>query len=222
MTLPGKHKSIFTKIYQSCGWNGVGSGPGSQIGSTTLYRQLLERILHGNGIRRVVDLGCGDWQFSRLIDWTGVKYLGIDIVPKLIALNKANHSKNNVCFECGDIRTLSLPDADIYIIKDVLQHWPNSDIISFLSRTSTKPMLITNSVFGAPGSTNCDIPLGWFRPLDLLVHPFNIPGARVVLKYEILPAYDVKQVLLVNLDCNVASLCLTTLFREGGNLTLDT
>ena len=29
-------------------------------------------------IRTVVDLGCGDWQFSKYVDWRGIEYHGYD------------------------------------------------------------------------------------------------------------------------------------------------
>jgi len=38
------------------------------------YRTSLEDFIRANGVRSVLDYGCGDWQFSRLIDWQQAFY----------------------------------------------------------------------------------------------------------------------------------------------------
>jgi len=50
----------------------VGTGFGSLPWTTESYRRLLQDFLACRAIRSVVDVGCGDWQFSRLIDWRGI------------------------------------------------------------------------------------------------------------------------------------------------------
>lgn len=188
-----KHGEVFERIYGDGLWGG-GSGSGSRDATTLAYRQLLGRILAGGFARRVVDLGCGDWQFSRLIDWTGADYLGIDIVPTVIEANRRDGSsgQKKIRFECADIRDYSLPDADLYLVKDVLQHWPDGDVRSFLTRMAGREMLITNSV----GARHTDLKMpGHFRPLDVRRRPFSVP-AQELLCYEASPG-DIKLVLLV-------------------------
>src|SRR5271165_5564077 len=73
---------VFQAIYREGAW-GRGSGPGSKPSNTIEYRAFIE----ANGIQAVTDLGCGDWQFSYLIDWSGIEYLGLDLVPEVIAEN---------------------------------------------------------------------------------------------------------------------------------------
>jgi SAM-dependent methyltransferase len=63
---------------------GAGSGPGSASHETIAYRAFLQGFLQWNRVRSVVDLGCGDWQFSRFIDWSGVDYTGVDVVAPVI------------------------------------------------------------------------------------------------------------------------------------------
>jgi len=72
------HKRIFNNIYQNNLWD-FGSGPGSLEQNTTEYRIFLQNFIRQNKIKRVLDIGCGDWRFSRLMDWSGLVYTGIDV-----------------------------------------------------------------------------------------------------------------------------------------------
>jgi hypothetical protein len=47
------------------------------------------RFAEASSIRSATDLGCGDWQFSYLINWSNVEYPGIDLVPEVIDNNRA-------------------------------------------------------------------------------------------------------------------------------------
>jgi SAM-dependent methyltransferase len=192
-----EHEAAFVRSYRDCHWGG-GSGPGSRADSTVPYRKMLEDVLRRHGVRRVVDLGCGDWQFSRLIDWKGIDYLGVDVVPAMIREHTAKFARDNIRFARGDIRQFEMPEADLFIIKDLLQHWPTADIRSFLKRMGRRRMLVTNTLsqpFRRP--VNSEIPLGDYRPLALLEAPFKLRRAEILLEYEAEPG-DHKQVLLVN------------------------
>jgi hypothetical protein len=68
----------FEYIYAANIW-GHGSGGGSSPINTRGYRRFLQNFLRKNNIKSVVDLGCGDWQFSHLIDWKGIRYSGFDV-----------------------------------------------------------------------------------------------------------------------------------------------
>jgi SAM-dependent methyltransferase len=191
-----EHRLAFEKIYACHEWGG-GSGPGSHPRSTQLYRRLLQRILVECHVRRVVDFGCGDWRFSRLVNWSNVRYLGVDVVATVIESDRALYSTDNIEFKCADFRSGPIPGADLYILKDVLQHWPTRQIQDFLNRMADKQMLITNTVWHGGFPVNGDIPAGEYRPLDLLAEPFNLCSARVLLEYFATPL-DYKRVLLVN------------------------
>lgn len=61
---------VFTSIYSNLEW-GVAedgdpsSGWGSFPDNTSNYMQFLTNFIRSAGIRDVVDLGCGSWEFSR-------------------------------------------------------------------------------------------------------------------------------------------------------------
>ncbi len=167
----------FRNIYETDHWNG-GSGEGSAIAATDAYRPVLEAVVAGSDVRSVVDAGCGDWQFSRLVDWSGKRYAGVDIVPEVVAANRAAFARPGIEFVAGDIRTETLPDADLLVCKDVLQHWDVRSIEGFLARNLPRYRyaLITNDVASVHIGTdmlNAEIPIGHWRTLDPERPPFR-------------------------------------------------
>ncbi len=168
----------FRHIYETDHWKG-GSGEGSAIEATEPYRRVLEAVVSGSDVTSIVDAGCGDWQFSRLVDWAAKRYVGVDIVPEVVAENRAAFLAENVEFVTGDIRTDVLPAADLLVCKDVLQHWDVASIDAFVERNLDRYRytLITNdlaSIHIGPEMLNADIPIGHWRPLDLERGPFDV------------------------------------------------
>jgi len=180
-------RQAFEEIYARAEWgegeHGKGwSGPGSTMESTRLYRVFLQDFLASHGIRTVVDAGCGDWEFSKAIDWTGIEYLGVDIVPALIAGNRRRYGAPNVRFAVADIVRDALPPADLLIVKDVLQHLSDADIGRFLKQLPRyRHVLIVNDVdpvtLSAPP---VDIGPGGYRRIDITRSPHSVPGTKVL------------------------------------------
>lgn len=182
------HKEIFTEIYDKNVWGG--SGGGSSPENTVEYRKLLQKFLKDKNIKSVVDYGCGDWSFSHLIDWSGIAYVGVDCVRSVIEANRIKHKGNNITF----YDSVHVPPfvADLLILKDVLQHWSNNDIINFfgsifrnpsLIQTPFKYILITNTI----GTSENDITPGDCRGLSANSYPlkqFN-PEVLAVIKTTI-------------------------------------
>jgi SAM-dependent methyltransferase len=165
-------KEAFTRIYQSDTWGG-GSGQGSKPEFNGEYIATLHRFLHLNQIRSVVDFGCGDWQFSRLIHWGDVVYTGIDIVDSVVASNRDHHQSANIRFQVFD-GLGSLPCADLLLVKDVLQHLPNPLVSSYLEhfKAKYKWLIITNDDL-PQADLNQEISTGAWRPLRLDLPPFE-------------------------------------------------
>jgi SAM-dependent methyltransferase len=172
-----KANDVFEEIYRNNAW-ASGSGLGSTEEATRPYRAFLQQFIKANRIRSVVDLGCGDWQFARLIDWSGVRYVGLDVSGTALERARAI-APPSFEFRQFDAFNDSLPSADLLIAKDVLQHWPSREILRFLPKTECFQFcLITNGYAAAP-NLNADIDLGNFRPLNLKAPPFNSTGANV-------------------------------------------
>lgn len=169
-------REVFEEIYAK----GYGSGVGSLPIHTRGYIRVLEQFLHDHRIKSVVDLGCGDWQFSRLISWDKVHYLGYDLVRSVIERNRAEFSTEGIEFHVFSGNFENLPPADLLIAKDVLQHWSNESIITFLPTLKRyQYSLITNCVNPHGPTINVNIPDGKFRYLDLRLPPFNVSAKEL-------------------------------------------
>lgn len=172
-------KRVFEHIYEHDMW-GNGSGEGSLPVHARPYANFLQRFLRERGIRSVVDFGCGDWQFSRTIDWGQTEYRGYDIVTQVILANRAQYQTERTTFHEIEAPYGDLPRADLLIAKDVLQHWSDRSIFDFLPvLTRFRYALITNCVNPAGPTANLPIKDGAFRYLDLRLPPFNLPAREV-------------------------------------------
>jgi len=169
------HKALFTKFYSEKIWGG-NSGRSSSKEYTQDYRRFLEDFIREHDIKSVVDLGCGDWQFSKLIDWHGTEYTGFDCVESIIDENKKSFACENTCFVKGDITKAELPPADLGLIKDVLQNWSNGTILDFLHKLRRyKYVLFVNGY----NKKNRDCSDGDTRNLDFKAPPFNLDVEEV-------------------------------------------
>lgn len=174
------HAQVFDRIYRENLWN-AGSGTGSSVEATRAYREFLHNFMRSNGVRSVLDLGCGDWQFSSQMDWSGIDYLGID-VSRVVLETARRHARPGVTFRALNAVTEPLPAADLLIAKDVLQHWSNADILALLPKLNGfRHALITNGFLPDQAErTNADMAAGFFyRPVDLQKPPFSLAGAYV-------------------------------------------
>jgi SAM-dependent methyltransferase len=158
------------------------SGEGSTLEATKPYRAFLQDFLVTHGIRSVVDAGCGDWEFSQAMDWTGIDYLGLDIVPAVIAANRARFGKPGIRFAVADIVRDPLPAADLLIVKDVLQHLPDSSVDRVLAQLPRyRHVLIVNDVeLDTLTAKTRDAEIAAYRPLDVTRPPYSVPGAKVL------------------------------------------
>lgn len=172
-------QAAFEKVYATNEW-GKGSGEGSAPKHTRGYVQFLQQFLKDQQIKSVVDMGCGDWQFSRFIDWTGIEYHGFDLVQSVIETNQRRFARPNVRFTryAGDFG--ELPGAELLIAKDVLQHLSRENIERFLPHIRRyRHCLLTNCVNPHGPTVNRDIQDGEFRYLDLRLEPYRLQAAEV-------------------------------------------
>ncbi|MDB5876153.1 MAG: class SAM-dependent methyltransferase [Ramlibacter sp.] len=173
----------FDAIYAANEWK-HGSGEGSLPKNSVEYMSFLQTFLAERQIKSVVDMGSGDWQFSKHLDWTSIRYIGFDVAATVIARNQELYSKDNVTFCHYSGEPAELPSADLLIAKDVLQHLPNAGVTSFLQNLERfKYVLVTNCINPHGKTMNHDIDLGGFRYLDIRLPPFDIKATEV-LRYS--------------------------------------
>jgi SAM-dependent methyltransferase len=130
----------------------------------------------------MIDIGCGDWQFSKFLNLDGVRYLGFDVVPSIVEHNARTYGSKSIRFAVMPQRLEEIPGADLVIMKDVLQHLPNEVIVEFATVVfpKCKHCLLTNSYVKLDTPLNIDIRHGDFRCLDLSAPPFSFSGSYVL------------------------------------------
>jgi len=195
---------VFNQIYKSGYWgrhpSGLGSsGPGSTELVTREYRKFIETLIRQEGIKTVVDAGCGDWEFSQHIDWGGAQYIGIDVSSVVLDRVIAQYSKPNIMFSEASLVEV-LPPADLLIVKDVLQHLPIDDISKFIHNNLRpgryKIAVLTNDRAANGADNNSNIVRGDYRKIDLASPPFNVHGLEDFDLFKSIPATEkVVQVL---------------------------
>jgi SAM-dependent methyltransferase len=156
----------FRTIYRTKAWgdNGEafcsGSGSGGPA-SEQYYAGVIEFISH-HQVQSVVDLGCGDFAVGRkIVEASGVRYTGIDVVPELIEHHKQTVHDPRVSFQCADITCDPLPLADLCLIRQVLQHLSNDEIAKVLANVRNFPrILVSEDVPVHPKALNRDKPHG--------------------------------------------------------------
>ncbi len=113
-------------------------------------------------MRSIVDLGCGDFSVGRqILEGSSVRYTGIDVVPELIEHHKSTVQHPRASFQCADITNDPLPAADLCLVRQVLQHLSNGEIVRVLANLRNfSQILISEDVPVHPKSFNRDKPHG--------------------------------------------------------------
>ena len=114
------------------------SGEGSRGEVVSAYVDKLSFIIadvqRAQGTVKVIDLGCGDFTVGRelLRRTEQMTYVGCDIVPGLIAHHEATVDDPRARFEVVDMVTDTVPEGDICLVRQVLQHLSNHDVLRVL------------------------------------------------------------------------------------------
>jgi glycosyltransferase involved in cell wall biosynthesis len=168
--------NVFEEIYQTNAWGNSEShsGHGSSETATRFLRAELLRLLSDLGVRSMLDVPCGDFNWMRLLDLP-VDYFGADIVPQLIEANQKKYSRPGRAFGLLDAVKDPLPRADVVFSRDLLVHLSEQDIRSALRNIfdSGATYLVTTT-FTSRGK-NVDIPTGQWRVLNFQRPPFFFP-----------------------------------------------
>ncbi len=173
-------RRIFNAIYRDLRPGKWPLGADSTHKNTTVYREFLQQFFVDHEIKTVLDIGCGDWNFSRLMDWSAINYLGID-VSNLILERASEYSSDNIKFYELDAISCDLPDADLAILKDVIQYWSNQEILDILPKLKKfKRVLVVGSCLENDAAMlNRDTVFGEYHDVDLSQPPFESSGSYV-------------------------------------------
>jgi SAM-dependent methyltransferase len=81
------HDEIFGRLYLEEGWDE--NLRGSTMEATRPLRAFLEQFVVEHQVRSVLDVGCGMTSYAHAVDWKGARYLGVDVVPAVVAASRA-------------------------------------------------------------------------------------------------------------------------------------
>jgi SAM-dependent methyltransferase len=186
---------VFSEIYASGQWGGreFDSGSGSQGSAATRYAAFIRELLHETGARTVVDVGCGDFRVASQFVSDVDSYLGIDVVETIIERNTTMFGRPGISFSKLDATSYDLPQADICLVRQVLQHLSNRQISEILFRCRKYPLVVVTEHWPAAQAAtvpNRDKPHGPDTRLDsgswvdISRHPFDCAPVDEVLCVE--------------------------------------
>lgn len=197
-------EKYFTYIYETCAWgdnninkyNGS-SGEGSSVDfNKNTYIPFFKKFITDNNIKNVVDLGCGDFRCGKLLyDDLDVVYTGYDTYKKVIDYISREYTSSKYSFMHLDFynNRQDIINGDLYILKDVIQHWSSDDINTFLEylieNKKCKYILLCNCSYQTQdnrildsdgfGALSCDyLPLKKFNPTKL--YNYNTKEVSVI------------------------------------------
>lgn len=187
-------KDLFTEYYNNNSWSGKESvsGPGSDYEQTKYLIPELQVLLKDLNIKSILDVPCGDFNWMRRVDLDGIKYLGGDIVNKMINVNNRKYGSKNISFQLIDVVNDTLPKVDLVMVRDCFVHLPNKDILSAINNiidSESKYLLTTNFMWRSP-EANKDIKVGAWRRLNLEQEPFGFPFPKQIIIEGNIQSYD--------------------------------
>lgn len=177
--------TVFQHIYAENAWQGSESisGRGSGLDQTERLRAELPNIFKSLSIKTLLDVPCGDFNWMQqvvpMVD--GLKYIGGDIVEKLVVNNTEKYSSDNVTFLQIDLASDTLPQADLLFCRDCLVHL-SFDVIDMILKNimQSRVGFVALTTFSDHGRAR-DIRTGNWRPLNLELAPFNFPEPLIRL-----------------------------------------
>lgn len=177
-------KQTFETIFVENRWQSEESrsGDGSSLDQTIILRARLPGLMQALGAKTLLDAPCGDFNWMQAVELPdSVTYVGGEIVPTLVEGLTARHGGERRTFVQLDIVSDPLPDADLWLCRDVLFHLSEADIRAALTnfvRSDIGHLLTTTYEFV---TENRDIRSGGFRFINLQRPPFNFPRPRLTI-----------------------------------------
>jgi hypothetical protein len=160
------------------------SGVGSSFDATVPVRRGLAEVCRRYAIKSLLDAPCGEASWITASSLPIQTYIGLDIVPELIAQNLACRLSSDREFRVADLTKDPLPACDLILCRDCLVHLRFANIqrvISNVKKSGSKYLLTTTFI---NHERNEDIADGDWRLLNLEKPPFNFPEPILLINEE--------------------------------------
>lgn len=201
----------FKEIYEENVWGGKRgefySGDGSGEQYAAVYADVIRKFIRENKIERVVDLGCGDFRVASKFVSPDFHYTGCDVVFSLVRHLNETHKNETTEFRCVNIVEDELPDGDLCLIRQVLQHLSNAEIERVLENAQKYKFLIITEHYPNPQKNytpNLDIPHGpsvrvqFDSAVVLDAPPFDLKNVKLLLDVEAEEGTRIKTFVITN------------------------
>jgi hypothetical protein len=156
------------------------SGAGSDPAIAGRLGAQLPALVQEMGVERFLDVGCGDFVWMRDVD-LGCQYIGVDIVPEVVARNLAEHGRPDRSFLAMNAVSHEVPAADMVLCREILFHLSFDDARALLANIACSGAKWLLATTDSATGFNADIDSGDFRLLNLSVAPFRFPEPKLRL-----------------------------------------
>ena len=178
-------RELFAEIWRSNLWGAdeSRSGLGSEQQATIRLTAELPPLLKHFGIRRLLDIPCGDFGWLGRTELDLDTYIGADIVGEIVDLNASRFATpdGRISFRQLDLLTDPLPATDAVLCRDCLVHLSFANIeraFANLAASGSRWLIATTFT---DHHDNGDIVDGDWRLLNLQAAPFNLPPPASLL-----------------------------------------
>lgn len=174
----------FASIFKENLWGDPQSVSG--CGSTTDYAKCVSEALpplcRELGVKTLLDIPCGDFNWMQHVQLGDVNYIGGDIVPALIETNQKTFGSERREFRVINLMDDPLPPAELLLTRHCLIHLSFANIEKVLRnvvRSGIPHLLTTHYPYRRH---NWDIADGQFRAINLCRPPFNLVKPTKMLR----------------------------------------
>jgi hypothetical protein len=184
LSFRGKNrKEVFNDIYSRNRWGDRDSisGRGSNLQQTSVIIKEIPVLLEKLNVKRMLDAPCGDFYWLKEAELNLDRYIGCDIVTKLITKNQRLYGNESREFINLDLAADALPQVDLIFCRDCLVHLSFKDALAVINnfKKSNSKYLLTTTYPGI--LENKDIVTGDWRAIDLKLPPYNFPDMLEII-----------------------------------------
>jgi len=153
-------RAFFGLIYKYNYWGGASSrsGRGSEGAQADQKIEFISELVEELLVQNVLDIGCGDLYWMRHVVPRLGRYLGVDVVPALIARNQQTYRGEHIHFLCADLTRANPEDFksisalgpwDLIMALDIFGHLLNREMDAMLDfvlkYSGARYFMVTNS-----------------------------------------------------------------------------
>lgn len=180
-------KNKFSKVFRNNLFFGSESlsGAGSDLLQTQIISKRLPEVCKQLGIKSLLDVPCGDFNWMSRVNLTGIRYTGADIVPQIIQqLNESFKDDSRNFKEINVVKDVP-GNYDAIFCRDLFVHLNNTDIFRTINNfcDSKSTYLIATTFTNVIKNKNLPLltkSVGW-RPINLNLKPFDFPKPIILI-----------------------------------------